>query len=105
MKNLDKILSLIAKTGDKFITSSPDGDFVIMSLMAYESLLNKSNPNLDEMSEDELIDKINEEIAEWREGQTNNLDNPFDDEVKAAFEANSEEKKSVDDQYYLEPVD
>ena len=105
MKNLGKILSLITKTGDKFITSSCEGDSVIMSLAAYENLVNKGTPNLDEMSEDELVDKINDEIAEWREGQAENIDNPFVEETKVSFEANSEEKKSVDDQYYLEPVD
>ncbi len=70
MHHLSKVFSLINKTGDRCIVLSEDADeaFAVMSLAEYERLtLGKSE--VASLTEDELLDKINRDIAVWKSRQ------------------------------------
>ncbi len=73
-EQLQKAINLVKKTGDRLIvfdSSKPENVFVIMSLKDYENLvLGKSEVR--GLTEDELLDKINRDIAIWKSEQ--NLD-------------------------------
>ena len=77
-KEIKKVISLAKKTGDRIIVFDPEEggeNFVIVSLEEYEKLLNQSgkislNNNeghgIKNLTEDELIDRINRNIAVWK---------------------------------------
>ena len=75
---LAKAINLAKKTGDRLIvfdSSKPDSVFVVMSLKDYENLiLGKSEVR--GLTEDELLDKINRDIAIWKseQGEEENFD-------------------------------
>ena len=68
---MQKAINLAKKTGDRLIvfdSSKPDSVFVVMSLKDYENLiLGKSEVR--GLTEDELLDKINRDIAIWKSEQ------------------------------------
>ncbi len=69
---LAKAINLAKKTGDKLIvfdSSKPENVFVVLSLKDYENLvLGKSEVR--GLTEDELLDKINRDIAIWKSDQS-----------------------------------
>lgn len=69
MKNLKQILNLIQKTGDKFIISddNTDQNFVIMPFSDYEKIVS-GQENVKNLSEAELWDKVDRDIALWKQG-------------------------------------
>lgn len=75
---LQKAINLAKKTGDRLIvfdSAKPDNVFVVMSLKDYENMvLGKSGVR--GLTEDELLDKINRDIAVWKSDQNSqeNLD-------------------------------
>ena len=83
MKNqLQKALNLTKKTGDRIIMfdlSENMEPFVVMGLNDYEKIVIGKN-EVRGLTEDELLDKINRDIAIWRSDQDNN-DNDFQDDV------------------------
>lgn len=65
-ESLNKIIKLIEKTGDKCVILDENKQpFVIMGLSEYEKLNFKRN-EVSNLSQGELLDKINREIAVWR---------------------------------------
>ena len=68
---LAKAINLAKKTGDRllvFDSSKPENVFVVMSLKDYENfVLGKSEVR--GLTEDELLDKINRDIAIWKSEQ------------------------------------
>jgi hypothetical protein len=68
---LAKAINLAKKTGDKLIvfdSSKPENVFVVLSIKDYENLvLGKSEVR--GLTEDELLDKINRDIAIWKSDQ------------------------------------
>lgn len=66
-----KAINLAKKTGDRLIvfdSAKPDNAFVILALNDYENLiLGKSEVR--GLTEDELLDKINRDIAIWKSEQ------------------------------------
>jgi len=135
MFNLEKIIDLIKKTGDNCVVLDHDGKpaYVIMSFDDYQSLvLNKSE--VASLTEDELLRKINRDVATWKATQdADNLDNwpaltqrgkqtiestieevakpsseVFNDEKSlngANIENDSESDKNGQEKYYFEPID
>ncbi len=120
MKNFDKILDLISKTGDKVIVvSEKHNPYVLMSMKEYSSILRGSS-TVNELSEEELLSKINRDIAIWKASQDDSED---DKELKGydleEFKVDSKEKKNIEksslikeekgeeeeDKYYIEPVE
>jgi len=87
---LQKAINLVKKTGDKLIvfdSSKPDNTFVILALKDYENLvLGKSEVR--GLTEDELLDKINRDIAIWKSEQNT------DEEVEAGLDYMAELPKS-----------
>jgi hypothetical protein len=98
----DKILRLTAKTGDKYVVNDGRESFVVMRFADYEQLINNLPENLRELSEDELIARINEDIADWRLNQTTD-EAEFD--LPGAEDRGAIKSETEDDEYYLEPVD
>ena len=67
----ERFINLIGKTGDRLIIydrHQPDDSFVLVNLKEYERLMSETK-GIKELTEDELIDKINRDIALWKEGQ------------------------------------
>lgn len=72
MRNqIEKAINLAKKTGDRLIifdSAKADSAYVVMSLEEYEKLiLHKSEVR--GLTEDELLDKINRDIAIWKSEQ------------------------------------
>lgn len=70
---LQKAINLAKKTGDRLIVydmSQNNEAFVVMSLEEYEKLATGHN-EVKSLTEDELLDKINRDIAVWKNGQYN----------------------------------
>lgn len=68
---LQRLIHLINKTGDKLIVfdqQNSDNCYVISSLSDYEQVV-KEGGDIKGLTEDELIDKINRDIAIWKNGQ------------------------------------
>lgn len=128
--NLRRIIKLIQKTGDRFIVMDSENElpYIIMSLSDYERWQSPAKENV-KMSEGELLEKINREIALWRAQQE--LKENFEDdqsllreERKRTAEMESlkkilEKKPAIpfediekdikdineEDKYYFEPVE
>jgi hypothetical protein len=64
---LNKALNIMKRTGDRMIVMGQETDdvSVMMSIESYERILNTTQ-TIGELSEDEMIDKINRDIALWR---------------------------------------
>ena len=106
MKNIKKILDLIRKTGDRYIFEDEQGEiFVILPVSDYENIVLK-NSQVKSLSEEELLNKINKDVALWKAGQEEesiNQDLP-DPEVDSAEPVEDQEKVN-EDRYYFEPVE
>jgi hypothetical protein len=120
-KQMDKVLDLAAKTGDKVIVLSDHHDpYVVMTIKEYEALLHGPS-SVKGLSEDELLSKINRDIAVWKASQDDLGDYSLEDfKVDTLRKDEKDEKKSEnvddkitvdksvvseEDRYYIEPVD
>ena len=120
-KQMDKVLDLAAKTGDKVIILSDHHDpYVVMTVKEYEALLHGPS-SVKGLSEDELLSKINRDIAVWKASQDDledysledfKVDTLRKDEKDDKKSENIDDKITVDksavseeDRYYIEPVD
>lgn len=75
MQRLQKIFRLVKKTGDKIIVMSENenADFLLMPLTEYEKIIDNTN-DVKNLTEAELLDKINRDIALWKNAQTDDFD-------------------------------
>jgi len=130
-KQLQKAMDLASKTGDKIIVVNDEKDsaLVVMSLDDYEKLLtvekfekNSVDNNINDLTEEELLDKINSDIISWKNaihGQKDEeLKENFDTDLKSNFsdfiseiseevEKEDEEGEVDEDEnmyYYEEPL-
>jgi hypothetical protein len=113
MSDLKKIIELIKKTGDRFITLDGDGNtYVVMNLKDYERLaLGRSEVR--GLTEDELLDKINRDIALWRSTQEEEKMDKWDDlglKLNKNSKIRTEELSSSldeteEDKFYFEPLE
>lgn len=98
MKDLEHVLALARSTGDRVIVVDKDAaDLVVMSLSEYERLIGYRE-TVQSLTEDELLDKINRDIAVWRQSQENFGWDEF--EPVKPFDST----EADDDRVYLEPV-
>jgi len=99
MNNWQRILDLIRKTGDRFILEDDQGNgFVVLNVNDYENLVLKTS-TVKDLSEEELLNKINKDIAIWQStNEAERLPQNWD-ELKEKVE-NIEE-----DHYYFEPIE
>lgn len=133
-KQFDKVLDLAAKTGDKVIVMSDNHEpYVVMAVKDYEGLI-QDYSSVKDLTEEELLDKINRDIAVWKASQENGddydlsqfrvdslkkEDAPISDNAnfiqgpalkkKEEAPSLSEDKKDIpntneEDKYYIEPV-
>jgi len=65
---LDRIIKLVRRTGDRFVImdKETDGVVVLMDLNEYEHLLNDVEP-VEELEEEEMLNKLNYDISRWQE--------------------------------------
>lgn len=117
MSNLKKIIDLIKKTGGKYIISDEFGEpsCVVLSIDDYEHILAKNGNDYSDvyrgkiksLTDLEMLDKINVDIAFWKESRENEeLDSLVEDLAKNT-EGNEDYSNELDeeDRYYLEPID
>ncbi len=122
--NLEKIVNLIRKTGDKAIVLDVQGEpnYVIMTVSDYERLMLGKSEVLG-LTEQELLDKINRDINLWKEASkqqetsidqydfSRDLGDILETDNTSGFDNNfsnfSEDngKSADEDRYYFEPVE
>ena len=118
---MDYVLDLAAKTGDKVIVVSDNHEpYVVMTVKEYEALLHNSS-TVGSLTEEQLLDKINRDIAVWKASQEDLGDYNLEQfRVDSIRKDDSKELKvekipedfnvenlsaSGEDKYYIEPVD
>jgi len=114
---ITRAIDLVKKTGDKMILFEEDNSegIVVMSLKEYERMIdgnkvevgqNGEDPeSISSLTEDELIDKINRNIAIW---QNENKDKELDSEkiidsflgLSEEFEEMEEDEEEGEDNFY-----
>ena len=110
-----KVIDLVKKTGDRCIILDSDGEpaFVVIGLADYEKLLAGSNP-INGLTEQEFLEKINRDIANWKASQEAQIDQwqSLESVIKEAKNRIIETKSSPEepnsaseDKYYFEPID
>lgn len=63
------IISTFKKVGNELVIMDQDGTYVLMSLKRFNELLDQSKKDVRHLSEDELIEQINRQVADWRANQ------------------------------------
>ncbi|PLX20622.1 hypothetical protein C0584_05275 [Candidatus Parcubacteria bacterium] len=87
----DRIIKLVKKTGDRIVvfdSNEPENAYAIMSLDEYEKI-SDNNSDLRGLTEDQMIDKINRDIALWK-----NDDNSPETEVEEEKKTEEKPKRS-----------
>ncbi len=120
---LSKIIELIKQTGDNCIVLDHEGNpaYVLLTLSTYQKMV-LGRAEVAGLSQEELIDKINRDIASWKAStQQSELDNwqALESAIDSVKDS-SPEKKSLnqdeisqeaenqsvnEDKYYFEPID
>jgi len=113
-----KILPLLKQTRGSMIVVNEAGEplYVAVSFEEYDRLL-ASSRNVKGLTEDQLLEQINRDIAEWKNSQTAAADNwtALDEIIDSKremvlpeSEKNSLKQDKIDepkDQYYFEPIE
>jgi len=100
---IKKAINLSKRTGDRIIIvdqSDSENAFVIMNLDEYEKLIAKneqSSQEIGSLTENELLDRINRDIAIWKNEQ--NLE---DWEVKEGLDQGKEDDLEDESLYYYD---
>lgn len=119
-KSMEKVINLIKRTGDKCIILDSDGEpeYVAMSFRDYEKLI-LGNPDIGKLSEEEMLEKINRDIAVWQASSKDDNLRDFTSleeaikGVKKPEETVELEENSLNqakdqlekDKYYFEPIE
>src|SRR3989338_1192540 len=121
---LEKIIDLVKKTGDNCVVLDYQGNptYVIMAFNNYQRLV-AGQSEVSGLTEDQLLDKINRDIANWKATQsTLESDNwqSFESavsDIKGSAPAsavdqnplnqanNNQNSAATDEKYYFEPID
>lgn len=105
-ENWKKILNFLKRTGDRAIIADQETDeiFVLMSLSDYEQKI-FSNSEVKGLTEDQLLDRINQDIAVWQ--ATNNEEVSEDSSFYQDKVLNDLKVENTDvedeERYYVEP--
>ncbi len=80
--SLDRLIDLAKKTGDRLIVHDPvhGRDVVIMDIEKYEELHLVGTRATKHLSDSELLDQINRDIALWRARQQDALDEELEED-------------------------
>jgi len=96
-KPLQKAMNLAKKTGDRVIvvdTARSEETFIIMGIDEYEKLV-IGYSEVRNLTEDELLDKINRDIAIWK--SDNDINNKYKNEDKNVYKRNTIEDDYLPD--------
>jgi hypothetical protein len=89
-EQLRKAIELSKKTGDRLMVydlNTTDDAFIVMAIDDYEKMvLNKKKCSNNDLTDDELTDKINRDIASWKEAQGAEREEIVDDEENQSSE-------------------
>lgn len=103
MKDFEKALAIAQDTGDRVIVISETTEpMVIMRLKEYASLMGYRE-KVQALSENELLERINRDIAMWKQSQQEESDrgwDEFDPVAPSNGDAGEDENR-----FYLEPVE
>ncbi len=101
----DRVLRILARTGDRCMVFDRQNDqgVMVMSLDEYEKMLDGGAP-VSELSEGDMLDKINRDIAVWREKHQSEADktSDFDWDFSGNDTAVAEPKDVVEHDFYDE---
>lgn len=109
---IQEVIQLIHKTGDRCIVVNPTTktSFVLMSLRDYQGLVSRGQ-DVRNLTEIELLDKINQDIALWRMQQTEmeNTELAAAEEVAEiseipANDAELQNENKEEEKFYFEPT-
>lgn len=104
-KQLDRIIRLVKRTGDRFVILDRDTDeaMVVMNLDEYEDLLNTTT-EVSDLAEEEMLSRLNHDINRWQEQNEKKTHLPqiqYDQEVepeedeKEEFQEKAEEMEDL----------
>jgi PHD/YefM family antitoxin component YafN of YafNO toxin-antitoxin module len=96
---LNRLLKLINRTGDRLVVLDKDTEsaVVLMEIDEYEKLLD-GGPRLENMSESDILDKINREVAVWREKNlANSVSMESEDDLAAPTTENTKNEPDSED--------
>jgi|WetSurMetagenome_2_1015567.scaffolds.fasta_scaffold242750_2 hypothetical protein len=108
---LERAIKIAANTGDKIIVVDElnDRSSVVMNLDDYEVLLNgqhQRNHEINSLTEDELLDKINRDIVAWKEANSDKkLFNDLDDVEDSSFAEATEDDDDLEDEFKDDDID
>jgi hypothetical protein len=113
---LQKALNLSKKTGDRVIVfdnSESQNPYVVMDLDEYEKLV-IGHSEVRGLTENELLDKINRDIAIWKtDSETKDFNSDFDEnykginkfcELKDSFESEEDNEEDEEDNEYIKDI-
>jgi len=80
---LDRIIRLVRRTGDRFVIMDKETDetMVLMNLNEYENLLNDTS-TLEDLEEEDMLNKLNNDISRWQEQKNRQSVPDWDESVK-----------------------
>lgn len=98
-KEFSEVLELLNESGGKYIVvENGKPSYVLMDIKEYKNMSsNYRDLSVEDMSKEELIEKINEDIAVWRANQEE--DDEIDDHFLSA-DSDDGEVKSKTEYYY-----
>ncbi len=101
-KQLQKLIDLSNKTGDRLVVfdqNNPNSAYVVMGINDYEKMA-IGRSEVRGLTEDELVDKINRDIAIWK---SDKFDEAISQESKGYFDDN-ESIREGDDWHSVEEI-
>lgn len=107
MNNLAKIINLLRK-GEKMVVVNEQAEpqFIVMDVSEYEKIKNNDSSDIKGLTEEELLSKINRDIAIWKSTQTNDIEINTDNFInKEDLKKTENPLNEEEDKYYFEPVD
>lgn len=102
---LDRIIKLVRRTGDRFVIMDKETEevMVLMNLGEYENLLNDVTP-VACLPEEDMLQKINHDIARWREQNLKNIEPDWEESETEDEEPTEAEVDEMAEEPHLEPI-
>ena len=112
---IHEVIELINKTGDSCIVLDADANpaYVILPFAEYKKII-ENRDAVTELTEEELLNKINRDIALWRQRQESELGalersdfmpEKIDSVDDAELPAEEETAEAEVEKYYFEPIE
>src|SRR3989339_623403 len=104
---LQKAIDLVRKTGDRLLVldmARPENAFAVMSIDEYEKLM-IGKSEVRGLTENELVDKINRDIAIWKSEKEYNENEPYRAWQARKYLADIREKKDYIDNFDFDDID